>query len=100
MIFIFKNSLIDSESMNVILYFDQDMKDQNLTSSDLEVTISGPNSPYSITWSTTFDKSTLKIALQVTPNLIGGVDETINVQLLNINSFKSINEIPLQSSQS
>ena len=85
---IIKNSIFDSKLLQVTIEFDQIMLQQNLTSFDLSVDISGPNSPYSVSWTTTFDKAYFKINLSSTPVLLGGVNEIVLVQLIDVSKFK------------
>ena len=73
------------------------MLQQNLTSFDMSVDISGPNSPYSVSWTSTFEKSNLKISFSSAPVLLGGVNEIVLVQLIDVTKFKSEHNISILS---
>ena len=72
---------------------------QEITSNDLKLDINGINEPYSVKWSANFDKNKLIVDFSCYPILIGGLKEKINLELINISKFKSINKISFPSTK-
>lgn len=73
------------------------MKTTTLTSIDMQIDVSGPNSPYSITWSTSFSNNTFTVKFSSEPPIVGGLGETLTLYLLNVEAFKSEHLIPMSS---
>ena len=94
---VIKSSTFDSKPLQVTIEFDQIMLQQNLTSFEMSVDISGPNSPYSVSWTATFDKSNLRISFSSAPVLLGGINEIVLVQLIEVSKFKSEHSISIFS---
>ena len=70
-----------------------------LVDSDYIVEADGPNSPYTVTWSYNFSSDTkLDISYSISPPFIGGLSETITIELSNVDKFKSANLIPISNS--
>ena len=85
-------------SSNVItIEFSQTMMNTNLTAMDLQLTVTGPNPPYSVTWSAQFDAKKLTVSFSPSPLLLGGSGEVVKLQLLNIEAFKSDKKIPMSA---
>ena len=70
---------------------------QTISSFDANVDVSGPNSPYTVSWSTSFSEKQLTVSFSVSPQLIGGVSETILLQLITVTKFKSEHQISMIS---
>ena len=79
----------------IIIEFDQIMKNQEITLFDLNIDILGQNSPYSVTWSSKFDKKNLIINFNSSPLLLGGIDEKIRLQFSNAQAFKSEHDLSI-----
>ena len=97
---IIKSSSFDSSNLEIVIEFDQEMKNENLSDFDISLDIYGSNSPYSISWSANFNKENLKIRFASYPELIGGINEIIWLQITNTQHFKSTHNITLNSPQS
>ena len=87
----------DSTKLQIIVGFDQVMMNQTISSFDANVDVSGPNSPYTVSWSTSFSQKQLVVSFSVSPLLIGGVGETILLQLITVTKFKSQYQISMKS---
>ena len=94
---IIKNSSFDSKSLQIIIEFDQVMSKQEVTDFDIVLDIIGPNSPYSISWSTLFDNRIFKISFSSSPALLGGINERVRLQLINVLKFESEHAIAMLS---
>ena len=75
------------------------MANQELTRNDLTIDVFGVNEPYSVTWSASFDQKKLTIDFTCSSSMIGESNEDINLELINIINFKTMQEIPLQSAK-
>ena len=95
---VIKSTTFDSKTLQIVIEFDQTMIKQNLTDFDMNIDINGPNSPYSISWNSTFDKKILLISFSSTPILLGGVGEIISIQLVNVRMFKCEHDISILAS--
>ena len=73
------------------------MSNMQITDMDINIFVSGPNSPYNIAWSSKYLNKDLIISYTISPSIIGGVGEYIQLELLNLSKFKSIHDIPLQN---
>ena len=93
------SSAIDLEKLKITIEFDQIMANQELTKNDLTLDVFGVNEPYSVTWSASFDQKKLTIDFTCSPAMIGGSNDEINLELINIINFKTTQEIPLQSAK-
>jgi hypothetical protein len=91
------SSNLNSLSSKITVKFDQEMYNASVTSQDIELVMSGPNSPYTIDWSATFEKESFIITYTITPEPIGGIGESIQVTLSNIKKFNSDKMIPISS---
>ena len=89
-----KSTTLDISLFQILVEFDQVMK----YLSDINIMIDGPNSPYSVSWSCTYDKTIQTISFSSSPSLIG-VDEYITLQLLRVENFQSEYSIPISNSQ-
>ena len=65
----------------------------------MELDVFGPNSPYTVSWSTEFDKNILKISFTWNPILLGGIGEKVQLQLINVLAFKSEYDISMEASK-
>ena len=88
-------SSFDSSTLQITLEFDQIMMIQNISDFDISVDIFGPNSPYSISWNTSFDSKTFKVRFFSSPSLLGGVNEVLRLQIINVLKFKSEHQITI-----
>ena len=95
---VIKSNSFDSKTLQITVEFDQVMKNQNLTDFDMTIDISGPNSPYDISWSSKFDKKNLVISFSSTPVLLGGLGEIIRLQLIDVKKFNSEHDISMLAS--
>ena len=95
---VIKSNSFDSKTLQITIEFDQVMKNQNLTDFDMSIDISGPNSPYDISWSAKFDKNNLIISFGSTPVLLGGLGEIIRLQLIDVKKFNSEHDISMLAS--
>ena len=75
------------------------MKNTIVTNQEVLITVTGPNSPYSVSWSSIFKDKKFVVDIIITPTLIGGVGEVIELQIAEIQSFKSDKNIPMDSPQ-
>ena len=91
------SSSFDVNKMQISVLFDLTMLNQTITSEDILVDAYGPNEPYSISWSASFQNSTFIVTFSTVPVIIGGHNEAIDFEILNVNKFKSSNSIPMQS---
>ena len=97
---IYSNPNILSCSFDVLKYqiiveFDQIMKNQEITLFDMSIDILGQNSPYSVTWSSIFDKKNLIINFNSSPLILGGIGEKIRLQFSNALAFKSEHDLSI-----
>jgi cysteine-rich repeat protein len=90
---------IDITSSKITIKFDQEMNVYNVTEEDVFISISGPNSPYSVTWTSQFKNALFEVSYAVSPPILGGVGEAIQIVLANVKVFKSSNLIPMSSPQ-
>ena len=88
-----------SKTFQITVEFDQVMMKENLTDFDMSIDISGPNSPYSISWSSNFDKKNLIISFSSSPVLLGCIGEIIRLQLIDVRKFKSEHNISMLASK-
>ena len=79
-----KSSTFDSKSLQITIEFDRKMMKQNVTDFDLILDVIGPNSPYSVFWSASFEDKKFKISFTSSPSLLGGINESIRLQLVNV----------------
>ena len=93
------SSSIDIVKSQIIVVFDQVMLNQTIEDYDMALSISGPNSPYSVSWFTSFDKNQLIVSFTSSPIIVGGSGETVSLTLIKIDSFKSEHLIPILSSK-
>ena len=93
------SSSIDIVKSQIIVVFDQVMLNQTIEDYDMALSISGPNSPYSVSWFTSFDKNQLIVSFTSSPIIVGGSGETASLTLIKIDSFKSEHLIPILSSK-
>ena len=70
-----------------------------MTDLDLNIFASGPNSPYNIVWTSEFTNKDFVLTFTVTPNIVGGIGEYIQLELINVNGFKSSHNIPMKNPQ-
>ena len=70
-----------------------------LSDFDVAVDIFGSNSPYSVSWSAQFDDDKLRISFTSFPVLLGGINEKVVFQILNVQQIKSEFGISLLSTQ-
>ena len=73
------------------------MLSQNITSNDIFVDSFGPNEPYRISWVASFQNSTFVVKFSTVPAIMGGYNEAIDLQLLNVYKFKSSHAIAMMS---
>ena len=92
---VIKSTTFDSKTFQITVEFDQVMMKENLTDFDMSIDISGPNSPYSISWSSNFDKKNLIISFSSSPVLLGCIGEIIRLQLIDVRKFKSEHNISM-----
>ena len=90
-----KSTNFDSKLLQIVVEFDQEMMKQELTDFDMNLDINGPNSPYSVSWTANFDKEKLKIGFSSNPILVGGVNEIIRLQTINVKKFNSKHDISM-----
>ena len=94
---VIKSTSFDSKILQITVEFDQVMMKQELTDFDMNVDISGPNSPYSVSWSANFDKNNLIINFISSPLLLGRDNENIQLQTINVKKFNSEHGISMLS---
>ena len=73
------------------------MTNYSITDNDMTVSISGPNSPYQVTWSPSWSDTLLTVTYSSTPIIIGGVGEVLTVDMNNVDAYKSAHDIPISS---
>jgi hypothetical protein len=78
---------IDSDSQTITVVFNDTMVDQELTNSDLSITISGTNGPYTVDWSADFDSNKLVITFKPSPSLMSGGDFSLSLYLTNVGTY-------------
>ena len=66
------------------------MLNQTVSLTDVTFDISGPNSPYAVSWSSNFVNSSYQFSFTSTPILLGGIGEVITIQLIEVDRFKSL----------
>ena len=91
------SSSYDNKLNRITITFDQVMLNQNLTDFDINLEISGPNNPYTLSMNYTFSQNNLIFYFTPSPALVGGVGEMVNIQLIEVTKFKSFHKIPLKS---
>ena len=96
---VIKSNTFDQALLIIVIEFDKVMKKQNITLFDMELDVFGPNSPYTVSWSTEFDKNILKISFTWNPILLGGIGEKVQLQLINVLAFKSEYDISMEASK-
>ena len=84
------NSTFNSKTNQITVNFNQTMLNQTVSLSDANIDISGPNSPYKISWNSQFINSSYQMSFTSTPALVGGIGEVITVQLIKVDRFKSL----------
>ena len=90
---------VDITSSKATFTFNDTMTKSELANSDVTVEADGPNSPYTVSWSYSFSSDTkLDISYSISPQFIGGLSETITIDLSNVDKFKSVNMIPISNS--
>lgn len=83
--------IVDS-SNNLILTFNDTMNEVQINSTDLYISIYGPESSYDFTWSAYYLSETqVYVVLNINTYLIGSKSEQIGVEFLNENAFVSTN---------
>ena len=92
-------SKFDPTLSQITINFDQIMLDQNMTGIDINLDASGQNSPYSISYTTNFTNNQFIVSMIVTPIFLGGIGETVLLQLLTTTKFKSEHLIPMSIPQ-
>ena len=66
-------TLDKSEQGLVVFEFSQNMKNFEVTDEHMQLVISGPNPPYSVSWDSEWkDDRTLEVTYSVSPKLVGG----------------------------
>lgn len=68
-----------------------------ITDKEIALSISGQNGPYTVSWSASFSGKQFIVNLTPSPELLGGIGETITLQLNDIERFKSEHLIPMFS---
>ena len=91
------NSTYDSKANQITVNFNQTMLNQTVSLNDIDLEISGPNSPYAVSWSSIFVSNSFQINFTSTPILFGGIGEVITFKIIEINKFKSYHQIPIKS---
>ena len=89
----------DPKTLKIVVEFDQVMLNQNVSSFDVNVDVSGPNSPYSVSWSASFSQKQFIVNFSMSPALLGGIGETVLLQLITVTKFKNEHEIPKAAPQ-
>ena len=89
----------DPKTLKIVVEFDQVMLNQNVSSFDVNVDVSGPNSPYSVSWSASFSQKQFIVNFSMSPALLGDIGETVLLQLITVTKFKSEHEIPKAAPQ-
>ena len=90
-------SSFNPNSNQIILEFDQKMKNQTLSDFDMILDGRGPNSPYSTPWTASFESNTIKIDFTVSPLFLGLENEGLTLQITNVLSFKSEHDISMST---
>ena len=57
------------------------MLNQTVSLTDINLDISGPNSPYSVSWSSNFVNNSYQLSFTSTPILFGGIGEVITIKV-------------------
>jgi hypothetical protein len=91
------NDELDMTLLIIKIKFDQEMYEYSIKDGDVDLSLSGPNSPYSLSWTSKFENDTFTVSYSVSPPILGGVGENIKLVLANIKAFKSIHLIPMSS---
>ena len=89
----------DPKTLKIVVEFDQVMLNQNVSSFDVNVDVSGPNSPYLVSWSASFSQKQFIVNFSMSPALLGGIGETVLLQLITVTKFKNEHEIPKAAPQ-
>ena len=89
----------DQVLSKIIIEFDQQMKNQSLNESSIQLLIEGPNGPYSTVYTTSFISNKFIVDFVVTPLLIGGIGENVKLELKDISGFRSNESIPILTEQ-
>jgi len=90
------DSISSSQSI-ITLQFDQTMHPAIVNSRDMSLSMSGLNSPYSVSWNALFSGSKLEVSYTVSPAIIGGLGESILLSLSDVKQFKSSHMIPISA---
>lgn len=88
------------ETLNeIVIEFDQTMKEQTLNDDSIHLLIDGPNGPYSSVYTTSFIENKFIVNFIPSPLLLGGIGEVVTLELKDISSFRSNHSIPILSEQ-
>lgn len=68
-----------------------------LESDSINLIVDGPNSPYTVDYTTSFEGSNFIVTYSISPLILGGVGEFIQLQLADISLFRSEHFIPISS---
>lgn len=87
---------MDTTNKVIIVTFDHTMKTRSLTKTDISLTVEGVNSPYSVSWEAHLENSELIVLYSVSPLIVDGTGETMELRLLNLQAFVSENSLALE----
>jgi cysteine-rich repeat protein len=93
------SQMFDEVAMQITVTFDQEMMQYSVKEGEIFVYVTGPNSPYSVNWSAQYSGNKFIVGIVSTPALIGGIGEELELQLAEINAFRSTYSIPMENPQ-
>ncbi|CAI2360304.1 unnamed protein product [Moneuplotes crassus] len=86
------------ETFELVYTFNDSMVNYNFTGTDISMSVYSSMSSYDVTWLASFQSATeLKVKYAITPLILGGNGEILEVSLDNVNAFISQDKIPISN---
>jgi len=88
---------INTQTSSIEIVYSEFLYQTTIKNDDIEIAASGPNIPYSITWSATIYDNRLIVNYKSDPVIIGGNEEIVIMKIANVKAIMSQHQIPISS---
>ena len=89
---------VDTINFSVMFVFNDTMRQSQITSNAMSLSMTGNQAPYTIRWSASFiDDKHIKLSFSVSPQIIGRMNEVLKISLTDIIYYKNIYGIAMAS---
>ena len=89
---------VDTINFSVMFVFNDTMRQSQITSNAMSLSMTGDQAPYTIRWSASFiDDKHIKLSISVSPQIIGGMDGILKISIIDTRYYKNIYGIAIAS---